>query len=236
MKRTLTGVSLRPGCHETREEGVCAMEAAAWLAGEPHSDKPKCVSLMISRFMRSWNDALPNNADRDRLLLPLIPRILNTATGLDDDRTRSYLAMDWLVRVCTVSWLEVSASLEPYAQSLSGCEPIVSAATFSTAEPLIAAARSAARAAVEDAAGDAVWSAARAAARSAVEDAARAAARSAAEDAAWDAARVAARDAARVAVWAAASGAAWESLRPTVARLQKSAADLVTRMCEVGRC
>lgn len=30
--------------------GMCAMEAAAWIAGEPHSDDPKCVCPIIAAF------------------------------------------------------------------------------------------------------------------------------------------------------------------------------------------
>ncbi len=49
------------------------MEAAAFIAGEPWSDHPACVCPVIAAFMRSWNDGL-SDKDRNRLLLPLIPK------------------------------------------------------------------------------------------------------------------------------------------------------------------
>ena len=66
-------------------------------------------------------------------------------------------------------------------------------------------------------------------------DAARDAAWAAAWDAAWDAAGAAAWAAARDAAWAAAGDAAGDAIAPTVTQLQESAADLVKRMCAVGK-
>lgn len=62
------GIDLRRGAHTSREQGVCAMEAAAWLAGEPHSDQPQCACPVIAAFVIAWNDALPTDEDRNRIL------------------------------------------------------------------------------------------------------------------------------------------------------------------------
>ena len=62
----LDTISFANGSHDDPESGVCAMEAAAYIAGEEHSDHPACVCPVIGGFMRSWNDALPSDADRDR--------------------------------------------------------------------------------------------------------------------------------------------------------------------------
>ena len=40
--------TLAHGAHDSPADGLCAMEAAAWLAGEPHSDHPACVSPVIA--------------------------------------------------------------------------------------------------------------------------------------------------------------------------------------------
>ena len=40
-------LSLEKGAHK-RGSGMCAMEAAAYIAGEPHSDHPVCVSPVIA--------------------------------------------------------------------------------------------------------------------------------------------------------------------------------------------
>ena len=63
----MTAVLLKSGAHASPSEGLCVMEAAAWLAGEAHTDHPACVSVVIAAFCRSWNDALPTDADRDEL-------------------------------------------------------------------------------------------------------------------------------------------------------------------------
>ena len=54
------------GGHTKPEDGMCAMEAVAWIAGERWSDHPKCASPVIGAFMRRWNDVLD---DEGRQLL-----------------------------------------------------------------------------------------------------------------------------------------------------------------------
>ena len=63
----LQGLSLKSGAHSPNST-FCVMEAVAYVAGEPWSDKPECACPIISSLLRSWNDALPTDADRDRLL------------------------------------------------------------------------------------------------------------------------------------------------------------------------
>ena len=101
----LATITLKSGSHATREEGVCAMEAVAWLAGEPHSDAPECASPVIAAFLRSWNDNLPTDEDRQRLLRPLVPLVIGTRADNATELWRSYMALDWLVRVHTPAWL-----------------------------------------------------------------------------------------------------------------------------------
>jgi len=166
----LERLTLSNGSHEDREDGVCAMEAAAYIAGEPHSDHPTCVSPVITSFMINWNDSLPDDAERDRLLKPLIPLTLNTRTSPADEDTRGWLAFDWLARVCTPAWLRL-AGLTEEAQLLEGTARIVDAATCDAAMPALGRARQRA-AAASAAARDAAWAAARAAAWAAASDAA----------------------------------------------------------------
>ena len=70
---------LSKGAHKHEDEGACVMEAVAYVAGEPWTDRPACACPVISAFMRAWNDDLPTDADRDRLLRPLIPRLARVA-------------------------------------------------------------------------------------------------------------------------------------------------------------
>jgi hypothetical protein len=101
-------LSLKSGGHSP-DSTFCVMEAVAFVAGESWSDHPECVCPVIGAFMRSWNDALPNDAERDRLLKPLIPKLLNTRNPALEER-RSLMAADWLVRVNVPAWLRLAAT------------------------------------------------------------------------------------------------------------------------------
>lgn len=69
---------LYSGGHSPNSDGaMCAMEAVAYIAGESWSDHPKCACPVIATFMRSWNDALPDD-QRNALLLPVVPRLVGT--------------------------------------------------------------------------------------------------------------------------------------------------------------
>jgi hypothetical protein len=246
----LERIVLKSGGHTRRAaKAVCATEAIAWLAGEPHSDHPSCLSPVLGAFLRSWNDGMRTNEDRQQLK-PFLPRCIGTGND-GHDEARAWMATDWQVRVSAPAWLEL-VGLADHAQALRGL-PEITAATRATWDPILKAARKDSAAAWA-AAWDAAWAAARAAARDAARAAARDAAWDAARDAAGDAARAAARDAARDAAGAAARAAArdaagaaagdaardaaraaaWAALAPTVVELQVSAFDLLERMVALG--
>jgi hypothetical protein len=206
-------LTLLKGAH-ARGQGMCAMEAAAYLAGEGHSDHPVCVSPVIAEFLRQWNDVLPD-ADR-QMLKPWVAKVLHTNTGAADEETRAWLATDWLVRVQAPAWLDL-AGLTAEAANLRALPTLTSREIAVAVQSVIGAASQRAAAA---------WAAAWAAAGAAARDAARAAA--------GDAAKAAAGDAAWAAAWAAARDAAGERLAPTVAQLQERAFDLLDRMIAVG--
>jgi hypothetical protein len=168
---------LAVGEHNDRSDGLCVMEAAAWVAGEPHSDHPQCVCPVIGAFLRNWNDAMTDDETRTQLLRPLVPVVLNTRSTKKIELQRSYLALDWLARVQAPAWLSLRDDLKAHAVALRGLAPLTDAKSCRAAQAALAAAR--------DAAGDAAWAAAW--------DAAWAAARDAARAAAWAAARAAAR-------------------------------------------
>jgi hypothetical protein len=213
MTINLDTLHLEHGSHVHRGDGVCLLEAVAWFAGEPHTDRPACVSPVLGAYGRYLNDILPEPKRQElRTLIPLLP---GTA-GDGKDETRGYLALDWLIRTWTPAWLSL-AGLTSEAQAIRDLRPIVDLAAAESAGPVVWHASQKAAAAW-----DAAWGAARGAARAAAWDAARGAARGAAWDAAWDAARDAARDAA----WDAVRGA----LAPTVAQLQDSAIALYQAM------
>jgi len=243
----MTEYRLSRGSHPSPDAGRCAMEWVSYLAGEPHSDQPVCVSPLLRQFCISLNDTLPD--EKRQAMRPYLARTIGTA-GDGKDPERSMLAVDWLIRVYAPSWLDLVPSLAADAAALRALPPVLQMEAVDRAMTVITPAKQRAAAAW-----DAAWDAARAAAGAAAGDAAGAAAGDAAGAAAWAAAGAAAGDAARAAAgaaawdaardagWAAAGAAAWDAARdagwaaardvlsPTVEKLQHSAVhDLLASM------
>ena len=233
----LDAIILESGSHRP-DHTFCVMELAAYIAEEPWSDHPKCVSRVIGAFLRSWNDSASRES-RQRLK-PFALTSLNTKGTIENETIRSWMAVDWLVRASTPMWLR-QAGLIAQAETLERL-PELNPQTSPLILPALRAIRedaAAARDAAEDSvsvgdawdawddagdiAGDAsgpawvaVWTA------TVVSEVAR--------DDARDDARDIARDASWVAVWTAR-----ETLATTVDALQKSAFMLLDRMIEVGK-
>ena len=108
---------IRRGSHPTREDGLCAMETVAWLAGERHSDDPQCTCPVIASFVRALNDSLPSDAHRARYLRPLVPRLVNTFSGdLRLRRLRAFQVADYGARVLAPMLLEARGNQEAAAR------------------------------------------------------------------------------------------------------------------------
>ena len=167
----LDEVTLASGSHSPSSGQMCVMEAAAYMAGEPWTDHPTCVSPVIAAFLRSWNDALPDG-DRNQLVRYLANvhdgGVLGTAPASPElENRRSWLAVDWSVRVHTPAWLRL-AGLDDQAATLENLPEILNPTTAAAIRPALDAVRKDARAAwaaAGDAAGAAAWAAAWAAAR-----------------------------------------------------------------------
>ena len=196
------------GKHGEPDEGMCLVEAAAYMAGEPFSDHPQCVDPVIAAFARTWHDRLPDDATRVERSLPLVSVIVGTKGSAELSDRRAVAVGDWCWRHVLPVWLDVAGLAEQATALRSRPE----ATTVEELRDL-------------QGFGDAAWDAARDAAR----DAAGAAAGAAAWDAAWAAARDAAGDAAR----AAAGDAARAALAPTVTQLQRDGADLIRRLVTI---
>src|SRR3990172_6317386 len=145
LKQVLANPLLK-GSHDPDGQ-MCVMEAVAYIAGEPWSDAPKCACQVITAFMVVWNDSLPTDADRNRLLKPLIPKLVGTRSTAAVQRRRAYMALDWLVRIYTPRWLDLTETLKPHAKALRSLEEIVDLAGATAAAKFTAAARAAAGAA-----------------------------------------------------------------------------------------
>ena len=224
--------TIKKGAHNNPDDGMCELEAVAYITRSEHTDHPPCASPVIAAFLRSWNDTLDDTTRQT--LKPYIPRLVGTAGTPEQEDQRAWMALDWLVRTYTPAWLRC-AGLNDQADTLAGLAEFQAGMDVPAIRPVIDRVRKDAVAA-GDAAWAAAWAAAWVAAGVAAGDAARDAltvARDAARDAAWVALGDAAGDAARAAARAAAWVAAGVALTPTVAELQTAAHQLVDRMIAV---
>ncbi|HTU96313.1 MAG TPA: hypothetical protein VMF14_10775 [Solirubrobacteraceae bacterium] len=236
------------GTHASPQDGRCAMEWVSYLAGEPHSDQPICVSPVLRAMCIALNDGLEQ--DPRQRLRPYLTRTIGTANdGLDTDR--GWMAMDWLARVYTPAWLHL-AGLTGTARSLEAAAEITGPPELMAGLELLEGARRDARTARARAFGsplptgwaaavaagvagrEAAWAcagaAAWAAARIGIGDVAGDRARAAARAAAGDAAAIAVRRSRASACHAGARAAAHAALAPTLERLAGSALTLLDRM------
>ena len=154
----LESATLDYGAHAGLEGGVCAMEAAAFIAGEPWSDHPQCVCPVIAAFCRSWNDTLGD--DRNRILKPLIPLVIGTRGNTALESRRAWMATDWLIRTYLPAWLRLAAATHPdladHACSLAALPEITSGSDWGRYKAGISSARAAAWDAARSAAGAAL--------------------------------------------------------------------------------
>src|ERR1044072_7923842 len=58
-------VRLSQGKHRDPDHGACVMELSSMLAGEPFSDRPRCVDPVIAAFLRTYNDGLDDRRRQD---------------------------------------------------------------------------------------------------------------------------------------------------------------------------
>jgi hypothetical protein len=163
----IENIVLSIGTHESPDEGHCLLEVVSMFAGENFGDSPACVDPVLAQFGRSWNAGMRSDEERDQLK-QYIARLPGTNKGLALKNKRSWMALDWLIRVNTVAWLSLNPTLTHHAKALKALPPITCWADLVVAQPTLDAANKDAAAAL---------------------DAARAAARAAAGDAAWDAAK-----------------------------------------------
>lgn len=236
------------GTHASPQDGRCAMEWVSYLAGEPHSDQPTCVSPVLRAMCIALNDGL-DQEPRQRLR-PYLARTIGTAEdGLDT--WRGWMAMDWLARTYTPAWLQL-AGLTACAQRLESTAEIIDPDSLDAALHELEAARRESRSARAKAFGsplptgwaaavaagvagrEAAWAcagaAAWAAARIGIGDVAGDRARAAARAAAGDAAAIAVRHSRASACHAGARAAAQAALEPTLHGLADSALALLGRM------
>lgn len=111
MDGELKTIYLSFGAHTTREDGMCLMEAVAFLAGEPHSDRPECACPVIGRIARTLNDSC-NDDERQSIIGALQWRIVGTKSTPEIERQRAMMAIAMMGNKLSNSWLSAHLSLQ----------------------------------------------------------------------------------------------------------------------------
>ena len=88
-----TPVRLEAGSHRSPADGVCIVELASIIGGEPFSDSPRCVDRVVAAFLRAWNDRA-GYADRQRLY-PYASHVVGTGGYRRTSRIRRDLCLSW---------------------------------------------------------------------------------------------------------------------------------------------
>jgi hypothetical protein len=86
-------VRLSQGKHRDPDHGACVMELASMLAGEPFSDRPRCVDPVIAGFLRTYNDGIDDRRRQD--LYPLAAEVVGTRTVSSVQAERARLCLVW---------------------------------------------------------------------------------------------------------------------------------------------
>jgi hypothetical protein len=86
-------VRLTKGKHTSPQRGICVMELASMLAGEPFTDHPRSVAPSIGAFLRGYNDIVDDVRRQD--LYRYAADAVGTAGSPADERLRARRLRAW---------------------------------------------------------------------------------------------------------------------------------------------
>jgi len=137
---------LSHGSHRQFGPKLCVNEMVAFLAGEPHSDKPKCASPVLARYSMGLNDS--RQAFRDELIRA-VPEMIGTRNPELELARLEYLVFQVARRIVAPALQQtgVDATGVLQAQTLDG---LVTAASGTAGVIARAASRAAAYSANAD--------------------------------------------------------------------------------------
>ena len=95
-------LELRQGAGGSYENGLCFMEAAAWLGGEEATDAPQCACPVLGRFGIRLNDAL-NHENRQKLL-PLSLNMVGSRSKEHERIRADYLVIQVARRILPIAF------------------------------------------------------------------------------------------------------------------------------------
>jgi hypothetical protein len=137
----LASIDLEYGGHRSRDDGLCLLEAVAYLAGELHTDKPRCVSPILGEFGRTFNDCIAKERRQD--LKPLLPFLIGSAPDgpfredvhYCDEAGRAWMINDWGIRTVMPMMLDVMAASD-LAARLRSLDPVNNGVALQSCLPL----------------------------------------------------------------------------------------------------
>jgi hypothetical protein len=90
-------VKLAAGKHDEPTDGVCVMELASMIAGEPFTDHPRSVCPVIAAFLRAYNDAVDDRRRQD--LYRLAALAIGTRESWVIEQRRAQRCREWAEQV-----------------------------------------------------------------------------------------------------------------------------------------
>ena len=142
----LSSLHLRGGAGSGQEGDCCALqERRRWSGLDSKSyDVPETDSQVCGRFMVRLQDAIKDQEVRDRLIPPLIVKLVGSAGSKDLEQRRSWLAVDWALRDVAPAYFDMSPELATHAAALRALPEITSKETAEAAHSVRSTARAAA--------------------------------------------------------------------------------------------
>jgi hypothetical protein len=84
---------LSQGKHSSPEEGVCVMELASMIAGDPFSDRPASVCPVIGSFLRAYNDSIGRARRQD--LYAYAAKVVGSRADAQVEKARAECLAAW---------------------------------------------------------------------------------------------------------------------------------------------
>jgi hypothetical protein len=106
-------LNLRNGPGGDYANGLCVMEAVAWMAAEGATDRPECACPVLAAFAIKLNDGLSN--ENRQLLKPLILPMTRTRSEVHEKARAEYLVLAVVNRTLPQAF---EASWPDHARSL----------------------------------------------------------------------------------------------------------------------
>lgn len=125
-ERLASVTHLDDGAHSGPGDGICLLEAVAYITGEPWSDRPACACPVIARYAMNLNDRMPE--DQRQRLLPYIVRIAGSRATPEIEQQRAYKAATWACKVFAPLALD-ARGLGEYAATLRALPDITDGET-----------------------------------------------------------------------------------------------------------